>query len=178
MSGTPVRFQPSGSQKNHLQKREEGQPAHVCSRREPFEFIPLLTIPPSKPSFTYRQSIAEIIPRDPQNAPFYLIYKWEMVRTDVRWASHFTRELPFLKVIETHETTQTKGNLICMHHTRSECPRSPGTPLFGHVKFGFISWNRSSRRLIFQLSLKIILFRLEMFIFSDVNCFKVGSEHR
>ena len=107
-----------------------------------------------------------------------LIYKWEMVRTDVRWALHFTRELPFLKVIETHETTQTKGNLICMHHTRSECPRSPGTPLFGHVKFGFISWNRSSRRLIFQLSLKIILFKLETFILSDVNCFKVGSEHR
>ena len=104
---------------------------------------------------------------------YYINERWY-----VRWETHFTRELSFLKVIETHETTQTKGNLICMHHTRSECPRSPGTPLFGHVKFGFISWNRSSRRLIFQLSLKIILFRLEMFILSDVNCLKVGSEQR
>ena len=107
-----------------------------------------------------------------------LIYKWEMVRTDVRWASHFTRELPFLKVIETHETTQTKGNLICMHHTRSECPRSPGTHLFGQVKLKFISWNHSSRRLKFQLSLKILLFRLEIIILSNVNCLKVGSEQR
>ena len=101
-----------------------------------------------------------------------------MVRTDVRWALHFTRELPFQKVIETHETTQTKGNLICMHHTQSECPRSPGTHLFGQVKLRFISWNHSSRRLNFQLSLKMFLFRLEIYILSGVNCFIVGSEHR
>ena len=101
-----------------------------------------------------------------------------MVRTDVRWASHFTRELPFLKVIETQETTQTKGNLITMHHTRSECPRSPGTHLFGQVKLRFISWNHSSRSLNFQLSLKMFLFRLEIFILSDMNCLKMGSEQR
>ena len=98
--------------------------------------------------------------------------------TDVRWAYHFTRELPFLKVIETHETTQMKGNYIRMHHTRSECPRSPGTHLFSQVKLRFIAWNHSSRLLNFQFSLKMFLFRLEMFILSDVNCFKVGSEHR
>ena len=37
-------------------------------------------------------------------------------------------------------------------------------------------WNRSSRRLKFQLSLKMFLFRLEIFILNDVNCLKVGSE--
>ena len=37
-------------------------------------------------------------------------------------------------------------------------------------------WNRSSRRLKFQLSLKMFLFRLEIFILNVVNCLKVGSE--
>ena len=71
---------------------------------------------------------------------------------------------------------QMKGNLICMHHTRSECPMSPGTHLFGHVKLPFISWNHSSRRLKFLFSLKMFLFRLEILIFWDVKCLKVGSE--
>ena len=97
---------------------------------------------------------------------------------DVRWALHFTWELPFQKVIETHETTQMKDNLISMHLSRFECPRSPGTHPFGQVKLRFISWNHSSRRLKFQLSLKIILVRVKICILSDVNCFKVGSEHR
>ena len=65
-----------------------------------------------------------------------------------------------------------------MHHTRSECPRSPGTHLFGQVKLRFISRNHSSRRSKFQLSLKIIWFRVKICILSAVNCFKVGSEHR
>jgi hypothetical protein len=101
-----------------------------------------------------------------------------MVRTDVRWASHFTWELPFLKVIETNETTQMKDNLIWMHLTRFECPRSPGTHLFGHVMFGFISWNHSSRRLKFQFSVKCLCLNSKIFILSDVNYFKVGSEQR
>ena len=43
---------------------------------------------------------------------YYINERWY-----VRWETHFTRELPFLKVIETHDTTQMKDNYICSHHT-------------------------------------------------------------
>ena len=51
--------------------------------------------------------------------------------TDVRWASHFTRELSFPKVIETHETTQMKDYLIVAI--------TPNLNVLGHLEHIFLA---------------------------------------